>query len=276
MLKDKRIIFPKNGDGVHGKKILKFEREEEEQDETNCWHNDQFGLNKKGKNEMTGIYRIKNIFSKPKPATFMRNVNAIANAKDNDIILDFVAGSATTAHAVLQTNKNEDTKLRFLLIQLPEEVDEKSEVRKTGYKTIADIAKERIRRVIKGYGDDPMPIDDGFKVFKLGKSNYIENQFEFDPEKSENENKKAFSEYLKKSKQSSLFSGVKDIDIVYENIVKEGLSLNSKISSGNIGKNKIYNAVDNEREIFLCLDKKIESSAVKEIINKFKEKHLFV
>jgi adenine-specific DNA-methyltransferase len=111
--------------------------------------------------------------------------------RDGDIVLDFFAGSGTTAHAVLRQNQEDGEKRKFILVQLPEATEVGSEAYKSGYKTIADIAIERIRRVIKGYGENPQLIDDGFKVFKLSESNYPENQFEFDPEKSEEENKKA-------------------------------------------------------------------------------------
>jgi len=67
------------------------------------------------------------------------------------------------------------------LVQLPEQTSPESEAFKAGYKTIADITKERVRRVIKGYGENPKPIDSGFKVFKLAPSNYPEINYEFDP-----------------------------------------------------------------------------------------------
>ena len=116
---------------------------------------------------------IKNIFSKiifdtPKPIPYIQEMLKIATS-DDDIILDFFAGSATTAHAVMAQNKEDNSNRKWILVQLPEKVDEKSEAYIAGYKTIADIAKERIRRAAK-----KLDAQDGFKVFRLAESNYPE------------------------------------------------------------------------------------------------------
>jgi len=212
---------------------------------------------------------VSELFDNPKPVELIQKLIQIATSKDaNDLVLDFFAGSATIAHAVLVQNAEDTGNRRFILVQLPEKTDEKSEAYKFGYKTITDVAKERIRRVIKGYGDTPQPISDGFKVFKLTESNYPKNQFEFDPEKSEEENKKEFTDYLAKSKQIKFFDNTKNIDIVYENIVKDGLSLNSKIAEQKIGKNDVYSVADGERQLLICLDKKIDEQTVTDLTGK--------
>lgn len=110
--------------------------------------------------------------------------------------------------------------------------------------------------------------DDGFKVFKLTESNYPENQFDFDPAKSEEENKKAFADYLTKAKQAKLFDDTKTIDVVYENIVKEGFSLNSKITEQKIGKNTTYLVTDDEHQLLVCMDKKVDDKTVSELTSK--------
>lgn len=215
------------------------------------------------------------IFDTPKPIPYIQEMLRIATS-DDDIILDFFAGSGTTAHAVIRQNKEDGGNRKFILVQIPEKLDEKSEGYKAGYKTIADIAKERIRRVIKGYGDKPEPIDSGFKVFKLDKSNYVENNFELDSEKSEEENSKAFQIYLNKAKQQGLFGETIDLDVVYENIVKEGLSLNSIISKEKIGKVEVYKVIDGERELLICLEKKINSEAAKLLCDKALKGKVFI
>jgi len=116
--------------------------------------------------------------------------------------------------------------------------------------------------------DEVSFLDDGFKVFKLSESNYPENTFEFDPEKSEAENKKVFESYLAKAKQAKLFDDTKATDIVYENIVKEGLSLNSKVEESKIGKNDVYVVFDGERQLLICLDKKVEDKTASELTGK--------
>jgi adenine-specific DNA-methyltransferase len=226
----------------------------------------EVGMSEDGNNDIFELFG-KKIFSYPKPVSLIKHLVKFST-RDGDLILDFFAGSGTTAQAVLTLNKEEDENRKFVLVQLPEVIETKSEAYKSGYKTITDIAKERIRRVIKGYGDEPQPIDDGFKVFKLAESNYPENLFDFDPEKSEEENRKAFGEYLSKTTQMKLFDDTKAIDVVYETIIKEGLSLNSKIIEREIGKNTAYFVADGERQLLVCLNKKIDEKTINELTGK--------
>lgn len=224
-----------------------------------------------GRNEIKALFGNSEIFDFPKPSYLVKKMLSFFEV-NNEIILDFFGGSGTTAQAVLEKNIEDDRNRKFIIIQLPENVEEKSESYKAGYKNIADIAKNRINKVITGYGDNPIPINDGFKVFKMCKSNYRENNFEYDPDKSEEENKKALQEYLENAKQGTLFEKAPEIDIVYENIVKEGLSLNSQVSEGKIGKCKIYKASDENREINICLEPKIDADTVKKMIKELKDK----
>ncbi len=214
-----------------------------------------------GSSEIKSVFGGKKYFDYPKPTDLIKLFVALTGK--NDIILDFFAGSGTTAHAVLKQNQDDGGKRKFILVQLPEAVDENSEAYRDGYKTIADISKERIRRVINGYGEKPQPIVAGFKVFKLGESNYPENQFEFDPEKSEEENEEAFDAYLSKAKQVSLFDEVNASDVIYENIVKEGFSLNAKIVESKIAENTVSIVSDGEMQFLICLDKKISEETIR-------------
>lgn len=215
-------------------------------------------------------------FDYPKPSTLIKHFIEISKSDKDSIVLDFFAGSGSTAQAVLRKNQEDGGSRRFILVQLPEKIDEKAEAFREGFKTITEISKERIRRVIKGYGDKPEPIDSGFKVFKLDKSNYVENGFELDPAKSEEDNARAFKEYLDKAKQQGLFGEMSELDVVYENIVKEGLSLNSKISTEKIGESKVYKVVDAERELLVCLDKKISPETVKLLTDKALKDKVFI
>lgn len=144
----------------------------------------------RGSEEFIDLEFNKRIFPKPKPIGTIKRCLKLSTTKD-DIILDFFAGSGTTAHAVMQLNKEDGGNRKYICVQLPEKCDEKSEAYKAGYNTIADIAKERIRRAgakiraeveterakQKGQlqfddaGIAPMP-DSGFKVFKLANSNF--------------------------------------------------------------------------------------------------------
>jgi adenine-specific DNA-methyltransferase len=226
------------------------------------------------KKELFQILDLK-VFENPKPLSLIQHLLNIGTGKD-DLVMDFFAGSGTTAHAVLKLNNEDGGKRRFVLVQLPEATSVQSEARKNGYKFITEITAERIRRVIKGYGENPQPIDVGFKVFTLSESNYPENNFVLDADKSQEENQKAFIDYLNKAKQSQLFDKENDTSLVYENIVKEGLSLNSKVEIVTIGKNKLYKVTDGEQQLLICLESKLASETVKELTDKSHKGKLFI
>ena len=193
-LEEGRIYFPNNGNGSPRKKYYKFEREEEGQCATNWWSHDQFGHNQEANDEVTNLFNIKNIFSNPKPTKLIKNLLNISNAKQNDIILDFFSGSATTADAVLRFNAEYNEELSYILVQLPEDLDEsiKSADSKTKKQlqtsidfldsigrvhTITEIGKERIRRAGKKIIEDNADkegienLDIGFRVLKIDESN---------------------------------------------------------------------------------------------------------
>lgn len=206
---------------------------------------------------------MEGLFDFPKPVALLKELILGATfftKNDGDIVLDFFAGSGTTAHAVMAQNIEDGGNRKWISVQLPETTDEESPARKAGFKNIADITKERIRRAAK-----KLNISDGFKVFKLAESNYPENTFEFDPEQSETENQKAFEEYLEKSKQNKLIDDVDEVSVIYENIVKEGFSLNSNIAEGVKGENKIYTITDGDKQFSICLDRDIKNTTVKNL-----------
>ena len=155
LLEDNRIIFPNNGNGSPRKKYFKFEREQEGQCATNWWSHEQFGHNQEGNSVLTELMdRIKNTFSNPKPPKLIRNLMAIANCKNGDVVLDFFLGSGSTFHAAFEYGEN----LKLIGIQIPEPLDEAKKEHKPAVAflsknnlplTIADLSKERIRRAGK-------------------------------------------------------------------------------------------------------------------------------
>mgnify|MGYP002798403874 CR=1 FL=1 len=145
----------------------------------------------------------------------------VATDKES-LILDFFSGSATTAHAVMQLNAEDGGNRKFICVQLPEKTDGQSEAYKAGYKTICEIGKERIRRAGEKIKEEsPLTtqnLDTGFKVFKLDSSNLV--KWDNTPTTDEEE--------VKKRIQQSLFylvEGREDLDLVYEIMLKYGLSL---------------------------------------------------
>lgn len=171
LLADGRIYFTKNGNGLPRKKYYKFEREQEGQCATNWWDHSIFGHNQLGNEEVATLFGFKNIFSNPKNTILLKALLNISNCKHSDIVLDFFAGSATTAHAVMQLNAEDGGNRKFIMVQLPEKTDEKSEAYKAGFSTIAEISKERIRRAGKQIQQQKSSVDVGFRVLKIDSSN---------------------------------------------------------------------------------------------------------
>jgi len=148
------------------------------------WTFEDVGHNDEGQKE-TGELLGKKIFSTPKPTRFIRRILDIATLKD-DVILDFFSGSAACAHSVMAVNAKDRGNRKFIMVQLPEPCEEKTEAYKAGYKNIADIGKERIRRagekILQANADKEgiNNLDIGFKVFKLDSSNIKPWDAEFD------------------------------------------------------------------------------------------------
>ena len=200
------------------------------------------------------------IFSNPKPTKLLNYLIEVVGTK-NEIILDFFAGSGSIAHSILELNKDGSNR-KFICVQIPEKTDENSEAYKKGYKTIAEISKERIRRAIKKLNSK-----EGFKVFKLEKSNYkIWEKYE---RKDEKELKKQLELF-----KTPLVSGYKEENVIFECIIKEGYSLNSKIEKTEIKSNKVYKVTDGDLFFYICLDQEIKDKTIDEL--KLKKENMFV
>ena len=185
-----------------------------------------------GKNTAFGTKQTKLLFdnqayfSYPKPTPLIKILMKIASLNNNEIIMDFFSGSGTTAHAVMQLNAEDGGSRRFICVQLPEETDEKSEARKAGFNTIAEIAKERIRRAGRQISDglqDGSEIDTGFKVFKLAESGF--KQW-WQPGQADTE---ALQRELSLNIDSVL-SETPSEDLLYELMLRMGLKLTCKVS----------------------------------------------
>ena len=164
---------------------------------------------------------------------------------EGDIVLDFFAGSCTTAHAVMKLNKEDGGNRRFIMVQLPEN----SEAYKAGYRTIADIGKERIRRAAQQLIDDS-----GFKVFQLDRSNF--KVWDNTPPKNVKELQKRLEIHVNHLNPKSSKE-----DILYEILLKAGHPLTTRIEKKDMVGTKIY-SVDNGK-LFLCLEKNLTFAAVR-------------
>lgn len=198
------------------------------------------------------------IFEFSKSPIFIKDIIEISNLKNDDIILDFFSGSSTTAHATMQLNIEDVGSRRFILVQLPEITDEKSEAYKSGYKNICEIGKERIRRAgdkIVSENKDKEGIeklDIGFKVFKLDSSNL--KSWDSSMENLE-QNILEMDTNLKKDRSKE--------DLLYEILLKSGVELTAKIEEIKVGYNTLYNI--GQGALLACLDDKITQDVIDEI-----------
>lgn len=168
LLNDNRIVFGKLGDSKPQLKVFYDEKKEFGSVSTTWFDGSRCGTATNGTKELQGLFNGVAYFDTPKP-TKLLNELLILSTKNDDIILDFFSGSSTTAHAVMQLNAENNGNRKFIMVQLPEVTDEKSEAYKAGYSNICEIGKERIRRagekVVSESGKTDLDI--GFKVFKL-------------------------------------------------------------------------------------------------------------
>jgi adenine-specific DNA-methyltransferase len=151
--------------------------------------------------------------------------------KADDILLDFFAGSATSAHALMKLNAEDDANRKFVMVQLPELCDEKSEAFKSGYKTIAEISKERIRRAAAKIkeGNPEYQGDLGFKVFKLDSTNIKPWEVDFDM------TERTLEDFI-----SNIKPDRREEDVLYEILLKYGLDLTLPISERTIAGKKVF------------------------------------
>jgi adenine-specific DNA-methyltransferase len=233
------------------------------------------GKNEDGNDEIKKLFRIKSdnyVFQYPKPSNLIKKCINVIN-DSSMIILDFFSGSGTTAHAVMKTNIEKDCMHKYILVQFPESLEEETKSYKAGYKTIADIGKERIRRVIKkikseqeeqnkknketlfndNKDEGKQKLDLGFKVFKLDSSNI-----------------KTWNTSIENLEQN-LLDSVNNVksdrsteDVLYEILLKYGLDLTVPIEEIKISGKKIYSI--GYGALIICLENDIQEEVIKGII----------
>lgn len=179
------IHWPQNG-GNPMRKIYLQDAMKAGQIANDFWGS-EFGNNKNATEEIKNLFDGKRVFDFPKPSKLLKNIIGLGSAtklSNDDVVLDFFSGSATTAHAVMQLNAEDGGNRKYIMVQLPEPTDEKSEAFKAGYKKISDIARERINRAgekIKADFADKLaeretPLDVGYRTYKLADTNFTKWQ----------------------------------------------------------------------------------------------------
>lgn len=254
MRKDNRIWFGADGNNSPVPKLFLTEVQDGVTPMT-LWTFEEAGHNQIATRELRDIFGA-SIFSSPKPLKYITRYLQIGLLKDS-LILDFFSGSATTAHAVMQLNAEDGGNRKFIMVQLPEKTDEKSEAYKAGYKNICEIGKERIRRAgkkIKEENKDKEGIeklDTGFRVLKLDSSNM--NDVYYTPEDFGKYT--LFSENVKSDRTAE--------DLLFQVMLDLGIELSAKIESRQIAGKTVY-LVD-DFYLVACFDRDVTEATITEI-----------
>ena len=196
------------------------------------------------------------IFDTPKPVELIKHILKISTGyNENDIILDFFSGSATTAHAVMQLNAEDGGNRKYIMVQLPEKTPEDSEARKAGYNTICEIGKERIRRagekIKKDYPN--ANIDTGFRVFKLDSSNMEDVYYE--AEKISQQDISKTISYIKADRSNE--------DLLFQIILSFGIKLTCNIEVKKVNNRDVYFIDDTY--LLVCFEKDIDDTTIEEL-----------
>lgn len=222
-----------------------------------------FGGSIEGKTDIGSLFENEKIFSYPKSVKFIKTILNTINDK-NAIVLDCFPGSATTAHAVMQLNAEDGGHRKFIMVQLPEETDEKSEAYKAGYKNICEIGKERIRRAGKqivsvggvhsslrdAQSDSTADLDIGFRVLKLDSTNMKDVYYspaDFQPTLLD-----SLADNIKEDRTPE--------DLLFQVMLDLGILLSSKITKSEIGGKKVFNVEDNY--LIACFDENVTDETV--------------
>lgn len=236
-LADGRIVWTNNGKGRPQLKVF-YEEKKEYGSIDNSWFSaERVGTSTNGTKELIKILGS-GIFDTPKPTSLLVKLITLANVKDKDLILDFFSGSATTAHAVMQLNAEDGGHRKFIMVQLPEVTDEKSEAYRAGYANICEIGKERIRRagakIAAEAGEKAAGLDRGFRCLRLDTSNMTDVYYAPDA-----------------VTQDELFAQVDNVkadrtpeDLLFQTMLDLGILLSEPITVEEIAGKRVFNVAD--------------------------------
>lgn len=256
MIADNRIWFGENGNNVPAIKRFLTEVKQGVACQT-IWKYEDVGHSQDGKKELKALFPETVPFDTPKPTKLLERMLKITSEPDF-ICLDFFSGSATTAHAVMKLNAEDGGHRKFIMVQLPEKTDEKSEAYKAGYKNICEIGKERIRRAGRKIKEDagltaPADLDIGFRCLRLDESNMKPVYYTPD-----------------EVGQQDLFSLVDNVkedripeDLLFQVMLDLGVLLSSPIEVKEIAGKKVFNVADGF--LLACFDHDVTEETVKAI-----------
>lgn len=254
LLADNKLIFPRGGEGKPRYKLFLAEKKAEGQ-LANTWLGD-LSSNQEATREIKQLFGDNLVFDTPKPVGLLVFCLQLATNK-NSIILDFFSGSATTAHAVMQLNAEDGGNRKFIMVQLSEKTNEKSEAYKAGYKNICEIGKERIRRAGKKIKEENAgkegidKLDTGFRVLKLDNSNMLDVYYT--PKDFTEQD--LFADNVKPDRTAE--------DLLFQVMLDLGVELSATIEQRAIDGKRVFFVNDNY--LVACFDENIAESTITEI-----------
>lgn len=220
----------------------------------NWWEHKEVGHTDEAKKEIIELFKGRAPFDTPKPTRLIERIIQISNMNENDILLDFFSGSATSAQALLQKNSEDSGKRKYIQVQIPESTNEKSEAYKAGYKNICEIGKERIRRAAKKIKEETgADIDYGFRVYKLDESNMQDVYYK--PQEYNQTQLDAFADNVKPDRTAD--------DLLAQVMLDWGLPLSLKIEQASISGKQVFKVAGDS--LFACFDDGIDEDFAKEI-----------
>ena len=224
-------------------------------------------INAKGTERIKNIFKIeRSYFDYAKPCELIFDLMVMSDANESDIIMDFFTGSATTADAVMQLNAEDGGKRKYICVQLPEPTGKDTEAHKAGYKNIADIGKERIRRAAKQIAKEQKQLklenngkpDFGFKVFKLAPSNFKVWEAEINKIKNLQQQLSAHVNHVEKSATAE--------SVLYELLLKSGYPLTTRVKKIKMAKKEVFSVDDGD--LLICLDKSLNQEVMDAMADK--------
>lgn len=266
------IWFGFDGQGVPRKKTYLADREGKTM--WTWWPNTEVGHTQEATKEISNLMGQTGLMDFPKPVRLMNRLVHIATQKDS-IVLDFFSGSSTTAHAVICENSLDSGNRKFIMVQLPEPCDEKSTAYKTGYKTICDIGKERIRRAgEKVREESPLTtqnLDIGFRVFKLDDTNMKDVYYSADE----------YSQTNLEELESNIKEDRTDLDLLFGCLLDWGLPLSMPYRSEKIDNCTVHTyapgdaALNVPDALIACFDSNVPENVIKEIAKRKPRRAVF-
>lgn len=248
-IKEGRVEFIKQSDGqwVAYEKVFAPLEGDEKTKKYTTWIDE----GNDGANTIKKLFNV-SVFDYPKPLKLLQKFLQMANVEDGDMVLDFFSGSATTAHAVMQLNAEDGGHRKFIMVQLPEPCDEKSEAYKAGYKNICEIGKERIRRAgDKIQAEHPdQKMDIGFRVFRVDESNMKDVYYH--------------PEEVEQTEMGKMVSNIKedrtDLDLLYACLLDWGVEIGLPHTTAQIAGCTVHNV--DSGALVACFDAAVPGEVV--------------